>query len=807
MPVLLSEIRYGARALLAQPAWTLAAVVCIAIGTGANTASFSIVNAVLLRPLPFEDPDRLAMIALRDPVRSQTGPFALADFREVEQRATQFEHLAARTYLPVSLSAGGTARMAQAEFVTGDYFEMLRVRPLAGRFFTAEEDRPGAQPHVILSERLWRTAFASDFAIVGKPVRINGRTVTVCGVAPAAFAGVMQLIAADLWVPASSYRTFAASGSSTDVERVPMFGTAGRLRAGVTRDQARQQLDVILADLWRTRTGVNKPPSAVVSEATGFGVPPSVRGAVTNGSVLLFGLMALLVAVAIANVAGMMLARAEGRRREMAVRLALGAGALRIARPVLIESIILALTGAGFGGLIALLLPQVVSSLGPRLPEHLSYVVDVTPDWRVAIYAAASAVVIAALFGIAPAYQAVRTELVLAMKGGGNRRMPSTTRTLKVFVTGQVAVSTVLLVVSGLLVRTYLNTQTVDPGIDIRNSLVISLDLDQTGYETSAGRAILDRLVSHISAMPGVERTAVSRHAPLSPGGTSVRIERPSSGAAIATSVSPGYFDALRIPILLGRDFRPSDNGSPAVAIVNETLARRFWPNVPAVGQVFQTIDSSSRDLTVIGVAKDIKYRSLAEGPQAVFYEPLTQAYSAQVTLLVRATGDAGRLIEPIRRQVQSQNPDLAFVDIRSLEEQFRESSAPSRQRAIILASVCGIGLLLSSFGLLGVVSYNVRQRVRELGIRMALGARPARIAGMVVRQSVRLVGIGLAIGLASSFAATRIIRSVLFGVTAQDPLTLGSVVVLMLGVAVAASFFPARWATKVDPLIAIRSE
>ena len=809
MPVFLSDIRHCCRALLAQPAWTLAAFLCVAIGTGANTASFSVINGVLLRPLPFEEPHQLVMVALREPVRSQAGPFSLADFRDIEPMANMFQQLAARTFLPVSLAAEAPARMVQAEFVTAGYFEMLRIRPRAGRFFGAAPDRPGAELEAVLSDRVWRTRFNSDLSVVGKLVRVNGRTVRIRGVAPAGFVGVMQIIAADIWLPASAYGSFSSPESPHDAEQIPMFGVIARLKPSMTPMRARQQVNALVANLWRVRVRNGTPPSAVVEEATGFGVPPAVRRTVIGGSALLFGLMALLVAIAIANVAGLMLARSAGRGREMAVRIALGAGPSRLVRLVLTESLILALAGCCLGSLFAVWLPHLVTGFGPQLPEHLSFAIDVQPDWRVAIYAPVSAIGIAALFGFAPARHAARTELVLALKGsGGSSRMPSTLWTLNAFVIGQVAVSTVLLVIAGLFVRTYLNTHAVDPGIDIRNSLAVSLDLNQSRYDAVAGRALLDRLLARVSSVPGIQTAALTRQAPLSPGGTSVELWLPTgTHTASAMLVSPGYFNTLRIPLVHGRNFGPADNGTLAVAIINETMAERYWPRISPLGQTFRIGDLSGRQIEVIGVAKDIKYRNLSETPPAVFYEPLTQTYSTQMTLVARAYGDPRLLIEPIRREIQSQNPDLAVVDVRTLEDRFRESAAPALQRSIILVSTCAIGLLLSSLGLFGVVSYSVRQRVRELGVRMALGARPRHIATMVLRQALQLVMAGLAIGLIASFAATRIIASVLFGVSPQDPATLGLVAFLLISIALAASYLPARWATRVDPILAIRAE
>jgi macrolide transport system ATP-binding/permease protein len=798
MNLLPADIRQGCRALWAQPAWTIAALFCLAIGTGANTAAFSVINGVLLRPLLFDEPHQIVMIAVRSRDDRQAGPVSLEQFRGMTAAPDLFQQLAIRTFLPVGLAAEDAARMAQAEFVSGDYFPLLRLRPIAGRLLAPESDAPGREAEAVLSEKLWRIRFNRDPFIVGKTLRVNGRPVAVRGVAPAGFVGAMRIIAADIWLPASAYASFASPETPREAETRREYGLIGRLKPGVSVARAREQLGIVLGN------------TVLMEEATGFGVPPGVRPMVIGGSALLFGLMALLVAVAIANVAGLMLARATGRQKEIAVRLALGASPLRIVRQVLTESLILALGGAVLGALFAAALPSLLNALGPSLPEHLSFAVDLRPDWRTAVYAAICAIGIAMLFGLAPARQAARTNSSLAMReSAGNSRTRATSRTLNIFVTGQVAVSTVLLVTALLLGRTYLNTQGVDPGIDIRNTLAVSLDWSQTGLERAKARAFFEQLLSRVSSMPGVEHAALTRQPPLSPGGRNVTVLSDSSTAFTAGTavVSDGYFETVRLPLLHGRNFGPADTGAQPAAIINETMARQLSPAGSPLGQTFSLEGSPGRRFEVIGVARDAKYQSLSEAPRALFYEPIVQTYSAQMTLLARTSIDPRLLIGPIRREIQYRNADLAAITIRTLEDQFQESAAPSRQRAVLLAGICGIGLMLSAFGLFGVMSYGVRQRVRELGVRMAVGARPADIAAMVLRQALQLVGIGFAAGSIAAFGVTRLIQSVLFGVSAHDPATLGIVGFLLAAVAIGAAYLPARWAMRVDPMLSIRAE
>jgi predicted permease len=410
MNSLAAEIRHGFRALLAQPTWTMAALLCLAIGTGANTAVFSLINGVLLRPVPFDEAEQIVMIAIRLGNDRQAGPVSLEQFREMRAASDLFQQLAVRTFLPVGLaSGGGPARMAQAEFVSGGYFQLLRIRASAGRLLTAEAGAPGAQAEAVLSERLWRTRFNSDSSIVGKMVRVNGRPVIVSGVAPAGFVGAMRIIAADIWLPASMYPLFASPEMPPEAEERREFGLIGRLKPGSSLPQTREQLEIVLGNEWRAQRGAGSTANVLMEEATGFGVPPGLRSVVIGGSALLFGLMALLLSVAIANVAGLMLVRATGRKKEIAVRLALGASPSRIVRQVLIESVILAGAGACLGALLTTALPSLLSGLGPNLPEHLSFAVDIRPDWRTALYSTISAIGLAMLFGLGPARLAAST--------------------------------------------------------------------------------------------------------------------------------------------------------------------------------------------------------------------------------------------------------------------------------------------------------------------------------------------------------------------------------------------------------------
>jgi putative ABC transport system permease protein len=806
------DVRFACRLLAARPGWTLAAVLCLAIATGANTAAFSVVNALILRPLPFEDPGRLIMVALRDPERGTPRPFSLSEYRDFAARTGGSVALTARTFLPLSLVADDGARMVEAEFVSANYFTALRVAPHAGVFPAALEGETADRAAVVISHAIWQRRFGGDPAIVGRLVRINARPFVVSAVAPRGFVGATRLIAADLWMPASLYSAMARAG---DAEQVPMFGVMGRMAAGLDIDEVRTRLETIGAGVWRDRATA-PPPGIIVDDARGFGVPPAVRGTVARGSALIFGLMGLLIAVAAANVAALVLARATGRHMEVGVRLALGASRWRIARQMLTESLVLAAVGGAAGWALAGWATRVLAAQSATRFEYVSYAVDIRPDLRVLAYTAAAVLGTAILFGLAPVWHASRVDLIDVLKrssSSGRKRL--TAHTLRGLVVGQLAVSTALLVGCGLLVRTYRNAQAVPPGIETGRIVTASVDLSQLDLQNGEGRRFFEDVRARVAALPGVAGTSLTRHAPLSPSGSDVRVvadridggAEPSSVAAGAEVVTAEHFRMLGIPIVQGRGFRDLEPERPLAAIVNETLARRLSPNGSAIGRSFRVAGGSGERLEIVGVAADIKYRSVTETPRAVFYQPFSQSYSPRMTLLVQVQGRPADLVHAVGQAIRAANGDLAIQALGTLDDQRDAAMAFRRQVTISLGLVCAVGLLLSSLGLYGVVSYSVRERAREFGIRTALGARAADVQWMVIRQGLRVTALGLVVGVALSLALTGVLRTLLFGVGPRDPLTIAVVAAVLVAVSAAALYLPARWATTVDPATVLRSE
>jgi predicted permease len=794
------DLRGAIRTLAARPGWTAAAILCLAIATGANTAAFTLVNGLLLRPLPFDEADRLVMVAIRE--RSATRPFSLQEFRDVSAGAAPTIQLLARTYFPSSLVAEDGARMAQVELVNASYFDTLRVRPFLGRFFSDSDDREHQPPVAVLSHRLWQLRFGGRPDAVGETVRINGRPVVVAGVAPPQFVGAMQLIAADLWLPVSMYPALA--GSET-VRSVPMFGVMGRLADTVTAHDAQERLSALVSNVIAARDGSPRP-AAMVTAAAGFGVPVSVEGAVMALSGVIYGLMALLMAVACANVAALVLARGAGRSREVAIRLSLGASRWHIARQLLAESLVLALAGCAAGTVIAVWLTQVLVARLTTPFQYVSYAINVHPDARVFAYAAIATATAAVICGIAPIRFAGRVNVVDVVKessSGGTSR--ASKRTFNAIVATQFAVSTMLLVGAGTLVRTYANAQAVQPSFDTDGLISASFDLDQLQLDAPAGRRVYDEILAQVSALPGVTGAALTATVP--PGsGRSVRVFASAEAVAASTIVvSSKYFETLGLAIREGRTFQEHEPARPAVAVIDEAMAQRHWPGGSAVGRTFRIDDVKGTPIDVVGVVRTVTRDDGGMRPQPMFYQPSSQEYSPRMTALVR--GDSSGTPAEIRRTIERVNPDLAIVDLRSVNDLLAARASQRRAPATAFTAIGALGLLLSAVGLYGVVAYSVRERARELGIRLALGARPVDVRRAVVRQGFAIVGIGLVVGLVFTAVFTQVIRSSLFGTRVLDPVTFAAVAAMLIGTAWTALYFPARWAAGLDPALTLRRD
>ncbi len=806
------DLRSTIRTLAARPAWTAAAILCLAIATGANTAAFTVVNGLLLRPLPFDEPQRLVVVAIHEPTKASTRPFSLYEYRELASRSGPTGMFLARTFFPLSLASTDGARMAQAELVSGNYFETLRVRPFIGHFFDGSADREGTPPLVVLSHRLWQLRFDGNPDVIGQSVRVNGRPAVIAAVAPAGFVGAMQLVAADLWLPAAMYPDLAGSADSTTV---PMFGVMGRLADGATIAEAEARLTSSLATY--VDPGATRAPLAViVKPAAGFGVPVAVHGAILTLSGFIYAMMALLMTVACANVAALVLARGTGRRREIAVRLSLGASRMRVARQLLTESVVLAVAGCTAGTILAVWLTGLLVARLATPFQYVSYAIDVHPDARVFTYSAIATAAAAVLCGIAPIRSAGKVDVVDAIKqsaakGGSHEGM----RTLNTMIVVQFAVSTTLLVAAGLLVRTYIGVQSIRPAFDTTGLVTSTLDVDQVRLDRTAGIQLFRTITERLAAIPGVIDVALTRDAPFTLGSTKNVVARAGSRtdsaertvSVGAMAVSPRFFRTLGLVMRQGRSFDEVEPSGASVAIVNEAMARRLWPDVSPLGQTFRIDPGGPERLEVIGVVSNIEEGTLDQPLQPAFYQPFPYVYAPRMTVVLRVQRDPTLVSGDIRRTIRDVNEDLSIVDLRAVDDWLDLRADQRRIPAAALTLVGLLGLLLSAVGLYGVVAYAVRERARELGIRLALGARPGDVRRLVLRQGFTIIGVGLAIGTAVSLAYAQFVRSTLFGVGTVDPVTLAVVCAVLVTTGFVALYFPARWASGVEPAHTLRSE
>lgn len=795
-----------------RPGWTTAAILCLAIATGANTAAFTLVNGFLLRPLPFDEPHQLVMVALREPKQSSVRPFALREYRDLARRANSTVMLLARTYFPLSLASETDARVTQTELVSGNYFETLRVRPFLGRFFDERADRDGAMPLAVLSHRLWERRFDRSPAVIGQTVRINGRPAVIAGVAPPGFVGAMQLIAADLWLPAALLPELARSAEASTT---PMFGVMGRLAAGMTPEQAEARLTTAVASL--ESSGKTPSPRAVrVIPAAGFAVPVGIQGVVRTFSSVIYTMMALLIAVASANVAALLLARGAGRSREIAVRLSLGASRLRIARQLFTESAVLALAGCAAGTIVALWLTQALVTQMTTPFQYVSYAINVRPDVRVFACSAFTTAVTAILCGIAPIRMARRVDVIDVLKQStATGRSRALLRTLNATVVMQFAVSTMLLVAAGMVVRTYLDTQSTRVRFNAEGLIVSGLDVEQAQLDEPAGIRLYQSVTQRLSILPGVTEVSLTTGLPLRLRET-VRVfaateqqgeTAPEPVTAHAVVVSSRYFQTLGLTIRRGRSFSRREPSRPQVAMINEDMARLLWPGGSPLGRTLTLNGADAEPIEIIGVVSNVAERPVDEGPQPVLYRPFSQEYSAQMAVVMRVQGDPRPLFSDVRRTIWNVNRDLSIVDLRTMDDLVDHVLERRRIPATALSLVGLFGLLLSAVGLYGVVAHGVRQRAHEIGIRLALGARPAHVRRLVLRQGFTTVGIGVVIGAAATVTFARVLRHALFRLDSMDPMVLVTVFAVLMAATLAALYLPARWVSRVEPARTLRSE
>jgi putative ABC transport system permease protein len=798
METLLQDIRYGLRSLLKHRTLTLLAIVTLALGIGANTAMFSVINAVLLRPLPYAEPDRLVwMNESGDEVANRWVSYP--NFLDWRERSKSFEAMSTIRGWSVTMTGVDQAVNLNARMVAADYFKVMRVAPVMGRAFTADDDKPGASAVTVLSHAFWQSRFAGDKDIVGKTITLDDRPYSVIGVMPQSFAHQGP---PPLWLP---------MGPQNWKERDVRVGgnVIARLKPGVSLDQARAEINAVAKQLAREYPGHN----AGANRVNVLSLQESITGNAAPSLLILFGAVGLVLLIACANVANLLLARAATRRKEFAVRAALGATRARIVRQLLVESVLLSLAGGVFGLLLASwttsLLGRVAHETVPRLEGlHLSYGV-LGFNLLVSLLSGLA-------FGLAPALRFSKAELQETLKDSSATMSEREGKKLRsALVIAEVALSVALLAGAGLLIKSMLRLSNSEIGFEPQNVLTMELKVSRTRYRGQGELPrLLQQILDQVQGQPGVESATLSASLPGFDAWTNdiaAEGHAPSQPGQLINVdwaiVSADYFKTMKIPILKGRTFtRDEDTEGKPVLLIDENLARRFWPNEEAVGKHIKYDSPTSHE--IIGVVKEVKLYGSESKPLIKIYTPMGRAAPRIVTLSVRASNaDPQSLVAGITREIHTIDKDLPVTEVAGLEEILTREVAPKRFNTGLFSLFAALALVLAAIGIYGVTSYTVAQRTHEVGIRMAIGAQKADVLRLFMREGLKLVMAGLVIGLAGAFALTRLIASLLFGVSPTDTTTFALVAIALLVVALLACYIPARRATKVDPLIALRYE
>lgn len=801
------DLRYGARMLLKRPGFTLAAVITLALGIGANTAIFSVVNAVLLRPLPYADSDRLVMLSTEetDGVLGNTGYTTFVDWRE---RSRSFERLALIRSWGGTLTGQGDPEVIEGLRVSADYFKMLGVSPALGRDFEIEEDRPASRFVVIISQSLWQRRFNSDPQILGKQLTLSDQPFTIVGVMPSNF---RDFLAANFYEPAEVWAPVGYDIAQPFACRSCQHLKAiGRLKPDVSLDQARIEMKTIMEVMAREH-----PTTYATSAVSMARLQDQFVGAIRPALYLLLVAVGLVLLIACANIANLLLARASERAREFAIRATLGAGEWRIVRQLLIESLLLSVVGAGLGLLLAVWGTETLIRISPAQILQLQ---SVSVDAWVLGFTLLMSLVTCLLFGLAPAWQAARQDTQLALKEGARGSSGKKQRRLREsFVVAQMMFALVLLVGAGLLIRSFIEVLDSTPGFETRNLLAMQVPATGAKYnEAERVIAFYAESLERIQALPGVEAAGIVSNLPfggnMDMSGFHVE-EQPLANPAEAPSaerygISTNYLRAMGIPLLRGRWFTEHDNSNtPLVVLVNNTAAQRIWPNEDPIGKRIRLggIDDPLR--TIVGVVGDVHHYGLEIPPDLQAYVPHAQWAASYMQLVVRTGPEPGALATPVREAIHAIDPDIPVYKVSTMNQLISASVAQRRFTLLLIGVFATVALLMAAVGIYGVMSYIVAQRTQEIGIRLALGAQPKDVFKMIVGQGMLLTLLGIVLGLVGAFALTRLMESMLFGIESTDLLTFAAIAVLLTAVSLIACCVPGRRATRVDPLVSLRYE
>src|SRR3954471_3709556 len=803
------DVRYGLRMLVKNPAFTVIAVFALALGIGANSAIFSVVNALLLRPLPYTNPNQLVVIwesaAHLGFPKNTPSP---ANFLDWQKQSTVFESMAAFAERSFNLTGVGEPERLDGRRVSANLFDLLGVKPLLGRNFVPDEDKPGTKV-ALLNESLWKRRFGSDPGVIGRALPHNGESYTVVGVLPnsvrlPAFGNWRDQI----WVPLAFTSEEAASRGNHYLEVI------GRMKPGVKLEQARAEMATIMAQLAQQYPEHNTRMGTVVNP-----LHEEIIGNMKPALLVLLGAVAFVLLIACANVANLLLARAAVRHKEIALRLALGADRARLTKQLLVESVLLSLLGGVVGLAFAYAELQVLTRF---IPPDVAHAEMISIDAKVLGFTLLVALVTGLVFGLAPASQASHFNLNDTLKEGGRDAGagPKGKRLRSALVIAEVAVSFILLIGAGLLINSFMHLRNLDPGFRVDHLLALNVDLSETKYPDNPKRtAFFDEVVRRVQALPGVRSVAVAGNLPFTYNGDSMPIgvegipdpppdQHPD---VIFRAVGPGYFSPMGIPFVRGRDFNEQDTLDTSLAVVvSEKTAKYYWPNADPIGKRLKNGSTTQEGpwRTVVGVVKDVRQNDFIAEPKMQMYFTYRQLRSLMPNaLIVRTAVDPLSLATSVRNAIWSVDKDQTVANVDTMEQIVAGAVARQRFSMLLLAVFAGVALVLAAVGIYGVMSYSVAQQTREIGIRMALGAQRSDVLKMTVKQGLKLVALGLVIGLAAAFILTRVMATLLFGISATDPLTFISISLVLLAVAILASYIPALRATKVDPMIALRAQ
>ena len=821
--------KYAFRSLRKNLGFSLIVILTLGFGMGANAAIFSLMDQVLLRRLPVRDPSQLVFLDGPGAFQGRTFnrmTFSYPMYKDFRDRNEVFSGLLARFPTAMTIAWEGRSERVNGDIVSGNYFEVLGVRPALGRVFTDSDDRtPGAHPVAVLSHGFWQRRFGGDPAVLDRTLVVNGHPMTIVGVSAAGFNGIQVGSNSDVVVPMMMKAQMTPTWNDLDNRRSRWVTIMGRLKPGVTAEAAEVQLNVIYKPI--NEEEVKAIPNAsetfrqrfvskhldVLTAGTGLS---DMRTQFSTPLVVLMCMVGVVLLIACANVANLLLARSTARQKEIAVRLALGAGRARIARQHFIESLILAGAGAVVGLMLAVVTGRLLLAALPGDPA--SQALTATPDLRVVAFTLLLALVTALVFGIGPALSATRPAVVTALKDeagsvvGGGRQA----RVRRALVVGQVALSMLLLAGAGLFARSLFNLRAVDAGFPVDSLLTFSIDPTLSGYDAARMRSLFEQTQDALAAIPGVRSASMSEIGAFTGNewGQTVKIDgyQPKEDEDMnphVDGIGPRYFETLGIPLVSGREFKPADTlGAPKVAIINETMAKQFYGNTSPIGRRMGFGRGNATDMEIVGVARDLRTVQLNQKPVRFVYIPYRQDDSVtQLTYVASIQGSPDMAAAAVRQAVQRLDPNLPIFDLKTMTAQVSESLYIQRMVAALSVTFGALATMLAAIGLYGVMSYAVARRTREIGIRMALGAERGKVMWLVLKEVAVLATIGVAAGLAGAFYVTRQVQSQLFGLSPHDPATLIGAVVLLLLVALVAGFVPARRATTIDPLIALKAE